>query len=223
MPLLNLDTNGGRFTAMINIPHSKKVKLIHGVGVGASAIGAALPTDRKLLMLSGEGNKMLGCPTVFCLPAEMRQKVVVKCPTEAAFQVNLQGGNNPNSWHRFAASVVPSGDTAEVLQIAVVPPFVVFDGFCGDIEAEDVYKQILSLNKQAPTWVIHAKAFLRACSVRHNTADEKQHVDMAMFTDMPPHEVKVWAKEKFEALHPLPSHATTTQQQQPQQNMPALM
>eukprot|EP00957_Ditylum_brightwellii_P054470 4127163-Ditylum_brightwellii.AAC.1 len=136
-PLLNLNTNGGRFTVMINIPHSNKVKLIHGVGVRAIAIGAASPTDGKLLMLSGEGNKMLGCPTVFCLPAEMRQKVVVKCPTDAEFQASLQGGNNPNSWHRLAASTVPSGNTEEMLQIAVVPPFIVFGGFCGDIEAED--------------------------------------------------------------------------------------
>eukprot|EP00957_Ditylum_brightwellii_P115327 8794542-Ditylum_brightwellii.AAC.1 len=164
---------------MVNIPHSNKVKLIHGVGVGASTIEAALPTDRKLLMLSGEGNKTLGCPTVFCLPAEMRQKVVVKCPTKAAFQANLQGGINPNLWHRFAASAVPTGNMAEVLQLAVIPPFVVFDGFCGDIKAEDIYKQILSLDDQLLTWVIHARAFLRSCSVRHNTADTKQHVDMA--------------------------------------------
>eukprot|EP00957_Ditylum_brightwellii_P163360 12438342-Ditylum_brightwellii.AAC.1 len=83
--------------------------------------------DGKLLILSGEGNKMLGRPMVFYLPAEMQQKVVVKCPTEAAFQASLQEGNNPNLWHRFAASAVPSGNTAEMLQIAVVPPFVMFD------------------------------------------------------------------------------------------------
>eukprot|EP00957_Ditylum_brightwellii_P159937 12174274-Ditylum_brightwellii.AAC.1 len=61
-PLLNLNTNRGRFTAMINTTHSNKVKLIHCVGVGASTIGAASPTDGKLLMLSGEGNKTMGCP-----------------------------------------------------------------------------------------------------------------------------------------------------------------
>eukprot|EP00957_Ditylum_brightwellii_P143615 10941801-Ditylum_brightwellii.AAC.1 len=137
-PLLNLNTNRRRFTAMINIPHSNKVKLICGVGFGASAIGAASPTDGKLLMLSGEGNKMLGCPMVFCLPADMHQKAVVKCPMEAALQASLQGGNNPNLGHQFVANAVPSGDMAEMLQIVVVPPLIMFDGFCGDIEAEDV-------------------------------------------------------------------------------------
>eukprot|EP00957_Ditylum_brightwellii_P035876 2718962-Ditylum_brightwellii.AAC.1 len=98
-----------------------------------------------------------------------------------------------------------------------------FDGFCGDIEAEGAYKQILSLNDQSLVWVIHAKAFLRTCSLRHNTADAKQHVDMATFTAMPPRKAKDWAKEKFEALRSLPSQATTTHQQQPQQNMLTLM
>eukprot|EP00957_Ditylum_brightwellii_P085948 6539207-Ditylum_brightwellii.AAC.1 len=75
-------------------------------------------------MLAGEGDQHLVCPDVFCLPSTMRQKVVVTCPNEAAYQANLQTGNNPNSWHWFLASSVPTGDMAEVMQLAVIPPFI---------------------------------------------------------------------------------------------------
>eukprot|EP00957_Ditylum_brightwellii_P158864 12092005-Ditylum_brightwellii.AAC.1 len=60
--LLHLKTNGGKFTALINTPQSNKVKVVHDIGVGASAIGSSAPTDGNLLMLAGEGDQHLGCP-----------------------------------------------------------------------------------------------------------------------------------------------------------------
>eukprot|EP00957_Ditylum_brightwellii_P174503 13286464-Ditylum_brightwellii.AAC.1 len=58
---------------------------------------------------------------------------------------------------------------------AVIPPFIIYDGFEGDVASEEIYKRILSLTNQTPAWVTHAKSFLRACVVRHNAPDPKQH------------------------------------------------
>eukprot|EP00957_Ditylum_brightwellii_P178403 13589200-Ditylum_brightwellii.AAC.1 len=60
--LIKLNANGGKFTALVNIPQSNKIKVMHGFGVGASAIGENSPTDGMLLMLSREGDDQLGCP-----------------------------------------------------------------------------------------------------------------------------------------------------------------
>eukprot|EP00957_Ditylum_brightwellii_P060817 4617286-Ditylum_brightwellii.AAC.1 len=90
----------------------------------------------------------------------MRQKVVVTCPTEAAYQANLQTGNSPNSWHWFLASNVPNRDTAEVMQLAGIPPFIVYDGFGRNVASEEIYERILSLTDQTPVWMTHAKSFL---------------------------------------------------------------
>eukprot|EP00957_Ditylum_brightwellii_P125951 9602130-Ditylum_brightwellii.AAC.1 len=146
--------------ALINTPQSNKLKVVHVIGVSTSAIGSSAPTDGNLLMLAGEKDQHLGCFDVFCLPSTMRQKVVVTCPTEVAYQANLQAGNNPNSWHWFLTSSMHNGDTAEVMQLAVIPPFIVYDGFGGDVASEEIYEHILSLTDQTPVWVTHAKSFL---------------------------------------------------------------
>eukprot|EP00957_Ditylum_brightwellii_P104236 7940003-Ditylum_brightwellii.AAC.1 len=72
--LLHLNADGGKFTALINTPQSNKVKVVHGIGVGTSAIGSSAPTDGNILMLTGEGDQHLGCLDVFYLPSTIRQK-----------------------------------------------------------------------------------------------------------------------------------------------------
>eukprot|EP00957_Ditylum_brightwellii_P078363 5958582-Ditylum_brightwellii.AAC.1 len=68
------------------------------------------------------------------------------------------------------------------MQLTVIPPFIVYDCFGGDVASEEIYERILSLMDQTPAWVTHAKSFLQACVVRHNAPDPKQHVDMTTFT-----------------------------------------
>eukprot|EP00957_Ditylum_brightwellii_P024394 1841200-Ditylum_brightwellii.AAC.1 len=70
------------------------------------------------------------------------------------------------------------------MKVAVVLPFVVYDGFDKDLLAEEVYKRILGLDDQNPSWVSHAKDFLRAYTMRRNVADTKPHMDANIFTAM---------------------------------------
>eukprot|EP00957_Ditylum_brightwellii_P088209 6719047-Ditylum_brightwellii.AAC.1 len=67
----------------------------------------------------------------------MRQRTNLACPGEATFHTNLQSGQNQTSWHRFLASNVMAGNVVESMKVAVVPPFVVYDGFDEDLLAEE--------------------------------------------------------------------------------------
>eukprot|EP00957_Ditylum_brightwellii_P037361 2827872-Ditylum_brightwellii.AAC.1 len=109
------------------------------------------------------------------------------------------------------------------MQLVVIPPFIVYDGFGGDVASEEIYERILNLTDQTPTWVTHAKSFLRACVVRHNAPDPKQHVDMVTFTAMRLWEAKIWAKKKFETIYPQQQQTPSAQPQPQQQHTPDIM
>eukprot|EP00957_Ditylum_brightwellii_P074192 5637263-Ditylum_brightwellii.AAC.1 len=57
---LNEGTN--KFTALVNLPSSNIIRLVHGLGFGTNAIGSTSPVTGKILILSGEGDKALGVP-----------------------------------------------------------------------------------------------------------------------------------------------------------------
>ena len=70
--LLRLNEVNQVNVALVNVPKTHLVKVVHCVGVGTSPIGET-PTqvDGKLLFLHGDDNQEFGPPQPLCLPESM--------------------------------------------------------------------------------------------------------------------------------------------------------
>ena len=66
--LTQLNSENRPYTALINVPHSNIIRVIYGLGYGASGIGETSPIDNKILAMSGEGDATLGVPPTLTLP-----------------------------------------------------------------------------------------------------------------------------------------------------------
>ena len=55
-------------TALLHLCGTSMVKLVYGIGMGASGIGSTSPIDNKILMLTGDGNATIGPPAPLVLP-----------------------------------------------------------------------------------------------------------------------------------------------------------
>eukprot|EP00957_Ditylum_brightwellii_P154685 11773042-Ditylum_brightwellii.AAC.1 len=102
------------------------------------------------------------------MPASMRNSNTLLCPTDDRVQESLCTTQTPTSWHQFLANAVPVDETAAVMQLALLPAFLVYNSFEMDIRVEELYEWVLSLNDQTP-----ASTFLRACMVKRNVTDPK--------------------------------------------------
>eukprot|EP00957_Ditylum_brightwellii_P067748 5142277-Ditylum_brightwellii.AAC.2 len=69
--LMQLNEGANKFTALVNLPSSIIVRLVHGLGFSTSVICSTSPITGKFLMLSGEGDKALGVLEYLCLPASI--------------------------------------------------------------------------------------------------------------------------------------------------------
>eukprot|EP00957_Ditylum_brightwellii_P064845 4919553-Ditylum_brightwellii.AAC.1 len=76
------------------------------------------------------------------------------------------------------------------MQIAPLPAFLLYNGFEADLQAEELYEQVLSLNNQAEDYIMHAQNFLRTCLVKRNVNDPKTFVDPAVFMSTAPSAAK---------------------------------
>eukprot|EP00957_Ditylum_brightwellii_P070595 5363693-Ditylum_brightwellii.AAC.1 len=82
-PLLTLNTDSNKYTTLVNLLHSYLVKVVHGLSIGALGIGATSPLDRKVLFLTGKGDKEIGYPECLCIPVSMRDITNIKGPSDA--------------------------------------------------------------------------------------------------------------------------------------------
>eukprot|EP00957_Ditylum_brightwellii_P209163 15360608-Ditylum_brightwellii.AAC.1 len=183
---MQLNEGVNKFTALVNLPSSNIVRLVHGLGFGTSAIESTSPVTGKFIVLSGEGDKALGVPECLCLPASIKNLRQVKCPTDMRLQEHLQHNASPSLWHRFLTNRILSKERETVMQIAAIPAFLVYDGFNTDLHTEEVYERVLSLDDQTPERVAHAKDFLRACVVKNLVSDDKPHVENKIFHRLTP-------------------------------------
>ena len=96
------------------------------------------------------------------------------------------------------------------MQIAPIPPYLVYDGFNDDLNAACVIKRVMSVNPAEKDAVKHLKSFLRSCLLAHNIGDEKLYVDSTAFSAALSVPVRVWAKQVFAKLFPTLTATTTT-------------
>jgi hypothetical protein len=189
------------FSIIINVPQTNLLKVAYGLAYGTSGIGEASPLDSKILMLTGEGNQSVGCPTAIELPNSIRTIQQMKCPTDTQVQTAL--GTNKTSWHRFRTNNIDDETVVDIMQLAPIPTFLIYDGFNKDISAEKLYERILSIANQNNDMIIHCKKFLRACMVLRNQPDSKPHTAPSHFMATPSPALRKWAKTKFTTMFPM--------------------
>eukprot|EP00957_Ditylum_brightwellii_P203343 15334222-Ditylum_brightwellii.AAC.1 len=103
---------------------------------------------------------------------------------------------------------IAATNVAEIMQIAPLPLFLLYNGFKADLQAEELYKWVLSLDNQADPYVTHAQNFLCVCLVKRNVNNSKTFVDPAVFMAMAPAAAKWWDKSKFRATYPALTQTT---------------
>jgi hypothetical protein len=198
--LTQLNAENRLYTVLVNLPSSSDVRVLYGLGYGASGIGITSPIEDKILTLSGEGDATIGLPPTLALPNTIRTMVTLKSPTDEDLQAALQ--TPTTSWNRFRVININDDKTTEIMQIAPIPSFLVYDGFNKDLSADEVYERLLSLDEQNNPMVTHCRNFLRSCTVARNIPDPKPYCPSTAFITSPTIEARNWAKTKFALIAP---------------------
>jgi len=203
---LNGDTS--QFTALVSVPDSPKVKLVYGLGIGTATIGQTSPVANKLLALFGEGGGVLGPAQALMVNTSLRDKVMVKNLTAAEIETVFQGGNHAVDTHVQRASNVRG--EKEILGIAPIPAYLVWDGFDQDLDAIMVYERLMDCQHDSPMRT-HALTFLRSCMVGvWRAADLRPSVPVTEFYSMLPRDARVWAHQRFQQILPTLAQVQTT-------------
>ena len=92
---------------------------------------------------SGERGPDFGCPNVLTLPASIHQPIYITTMTIKRFSTKLTAKGSTYSYPLLARTNV--GGTTELLQIASIPPFLVYDGFEKDLDTSEVLEQVLAV------------------------------------------------------------------------------
>eukprot|EP00957_Ditylum_brightwellii_P071667 5448236-Ditylum_brightwellii.AAC.1 len=123
----------------------------------------------------------------------MQNLIEIKLLTDDHLQEHIQKNTTSTAWHRFLQNILLDNKKEEVMQLAPIPAFLVYDGLASDLQAKEVYKHLLSLADQTPPWANQARVFLCTCVVKQKICDPKAHINQAMYLCMVPLEAKQWA------------------------------
>lgn len=204
--LLRLNEGDQIHVALLNIPKTQLVKVVYCTGMGSSPIGTSTPTDGKLLVLQGDGDQECGPPQPLCLDTEVLDKNTVAAMTETQFSTALTTKGPSYSYPLVARNAVTT--SAEIIKLAPVPPYLVYDGFENDLDAALVLERVMSTDTQTSTSLTHLKTFLRACLSSHKTSDNKPYLLGSELSAAPNMMAKRWAKTKFKMCFPTLSNPT---------------
>ena len=155
--------NEGRtcYLALVSVPKTSLIKIVYGVGFGSSPISAtASSVDRKLIFLQGDGNNDFGPPQTFCLPATMVEKQTVATMTKNQFLTALKTKGVDYTYPLLDRIAVTT--TEEIMQVAPIPPYFVYDGFDNNLDVACVLKRFMAVNPTEAEGMKHINKFLRA-------------------------------------------------------------
>ena len=217
-PLLKLNESTTPYVALVNIPRSNKVKVIFCPGLGSSPIGAPRqPTDGKLLCLHGDGCEAWGPPQPLLFPVSGLDAYDVSMMAEEEFvtAVTSKGTN-------FSYPLLPEtqcSTTCNIMKVAPIPAYFVYDGIMGDLHAGLVYERLMKHSTNGNPMMDHVKAFLRGCLSGQIKNAPKPYFSNSVFAAPAPGQARAWAKTTFTrcfpsllppvGMHPPPLHANT--------------
>jgi hypothetical protein len=200
---LNLDNKPRVF--IFGIRGSSKVRMCHAVGMGASAIGITSPIDGKLLALAGDGGQDIGAPTPIVLPTSMVEMQNIIAMSHDYFVTRLDEKGENYTWPLASRAKAVEGNedyTVQVLKLAPIPPFLIYDGIDQDLDAATVYERVLSVDDHNTPMFSHLKDFLLAILTGHNAGDEWPTIPSLELFAPAPAAARTWARTKFETVYP---------------------
>ncbi len=215
--LLEINADESTYVVLVHIPNTSKVKICYGLGVGASGIGRTSPLDGKFLTLTGDGGGAAGTPTPFLFSTTTRTVEKMGSMTEKQFTTALSTKGPTYSWPLMKTSQVTS--SADIMKMAPIPAFLVYDGFDSQLDAADIYERLIFLKQnniiqEEGDLFQHLKEFLLACLQSHTQANPSPSIAMEDLMAPPSIAAKNWASKKFDQLFPT---LTTANPQNPQQ------
>jgi hypothetical protein len=199
--LLELNSDNVVRAAMISIPNSYNVKILYSSGIGASGIGRTAAEDGKFLFLCGDGGHDVGPPSSISLPQTMCATQRIAVMTETQFTTKLTEKGRDFTWPLLTKDKVTTDQL--IMQLAPIPPFVVYDGFTADINAALIYERLMRIDTHGLPIYQHAKHFLLACLSKNNLADNKPFISNEILLEQPTITAKRWANERFKFHFPL--------------------
>ena len=127
-------------------------------------------------MISGQVGPDLGCPNVLTLPASIQQPSAIGTMTVKHFSAKFTAKGLTYSYYLRSRTNV--GGTTELLQIAPIPPFLVYDGFEKYLNAAELIEPILAMDSKGvgQAMTLHLQQFLLSCLSSHNSNNTKLYV-----------------------------------------------
>ena len=189
-------------TALVSIPNTCQIKVVYGLGYGTAGLGQTSQINDKFIMLHGEGNNTdIGYPDVLMLDTNIRKQSKVLNPSDAIIQELLT-----TKGEKFGNHLLPprtTNTTKNIMNIAPIPAYLIYDGFEKELNAADIYERILQETAHPSDMLTHAAAFLRSTLIGpYRNDDNKPFVPLQDWNRMIPREAKLWRKEKVEAIFP---------------------
>ena len=177
------------FIALFSVPDSNKVKVIYVLGMGTAVIGHVSAVLGKLLSLFGEGGGVLGPAESIVLDAQLRVKKELLNLTSA--EVATFFGLRNHTVKQQVARARNVQDKSNVLRMAAIPAYIVWDRFNKDLDAAMVYERLMDCQHDSHMRT-HALAFLRTCMIgMWRVGDTKPFMAPADFYGMLPTEARV--------------------------------
>jgi hypothetical protein len=187
-------------TALISIPRSSKVMLVYGIGRGASPIGTTSNIDGQYLLLTGDAGRELGAPQPIVIPTNLHESDETAAMTHAQFSTTITTKGAQYTYPLLQRVAVTN--QVNIMRIAPIPAYLVYDGFTSNLDAAEIYERVLGLeNQDSPTY-IHLKSFLLSCLNAHNAPDRKPWVPHEVLCQPPSAAAKRWANKKFGEIFP---------------------
>ena len=197
------------FIALFSVPDSNKVKVIYVLGMGTAVIGHVSAVSVKLLYLFGKGG-VLGPAQPIVLDAQLQVKTELLNLTSAEVATVFGLGNH--TVEQQVVRAINAQYKANVLRMAAIPAYLVWDGFNMDLYAAMVYERFMNSWHDSHMRT-HALAFLRTFMIgMWRVDDTKPFMAPADFYGMLPTEARVWGEKIFARILPKPGQ---------QQGMPA--
>ena len=121
--------------------------------------------------------------------------------------------NVPNYNHPLLQAIAVQ-TTQNLMKLAPIPAWLVFDGFESDLDAAALYERVITTVEEDTPMYNHLKHFLLACLAKHNAQDNVHHATAADIIAQIPRDARRWSHERFKTLFPsliaAPGSSTTT-------------
>ena len=201
---LNEDANPP-VCALISLPKSKVVKVIYIPKFGSSGILGHSPLDNKLLTLLGDGGNEMGTPRQVILPLSVMKKKKVKSMTQEEFSDKITAAGDTYSHPLTTITSLRDRDPVELMQIAPIPAYLVYDLFQDSGDTAEILERVLgSSHIDESPMLQHVKTFLLACLSGIDARVEKPYLEFTEYLRCvdPPPEARAWATKVFKAYFP---------------------